>query len=315
MTERPVASGPVASGPVASGHAGAGFGLLTSTAPLLAWFAVSGRDLPWRKSRDPWPILVCELMAQQTQVSRVVERLPGFLQQFPNPTALANQPVGAVIQAWTGLGYNRRAVNLHRAAAWIRDEHDGRIPSNRTELLNLPGVGPYTARAVRVFAFEYDDGVVDTNIARVLARLGNRRLKASEVQLLADDLVPVGESWAWNQALMEVGALLCRSEPTCGDCPLQADCRWHAAKEQDAGLADPAKHSAKVSTKQNKFEGSDRQGRGRLVKALAASPVGLDQLASAMGWPDHGERATQVANTVVADGLAVFDGQTYRLPG
>ncbi len=304
---------------VTFGHAGEVPGLLTSPEPLLAWFAVFGRDLPWRKSRDPWLILVCELMAQQTQVSRVVERLPGFLQQFPTPTALADQPVGAVIQAWTGLGYNRRAVNLHRAAAWIRDEHDGRIPSNRSELLNLPGIGPYTARAVRVFAFEYDDGVVDTNIARVLARLGNRQLKASEVQQLADDLVPVGEGWAWNQALMEVGALLCRSKPTCEACPLQPDCAWNtararAAKTGDPGAPDPAKRSAKVSTKQSTFDGSDRQGRGRLVKALAQSPVGLGQLATMMGWPDQVARARQVASTVVADGLATFDGQTYRLP-
>ncbi len=223
------------------------------------------------------------------------------------------------------MGYNRRAVNLHRAAAWIRDEHGGRIPSNRFELQNLPGVGPYTARAVRVFAFEFDDGVVDTNIARVLARLGNRRLKAAEVQRLADDLVPAGEGWAWNQALMEVGALLCRPKPTCETCPLQPDCQWYIAKVRAAKMSaaklgavevpDPAKHSAKVSTKQSTFEGSDRQGRGRLVKALGTSPVELAQLATSMGWPHQAERAGQVASTVVADGLAIFDGQTYRLPG
>lgn len=209
--------------------------LLSSTVPLLAWFAESGRDLPWRTTRDPWLILVCELMAQQTQVSRVVERLPRFLEQFPSPTALADERVGAVIQAWTGLGYNRRAVNLHRAAAW-------------------------------------------------------------------------------NQALMEVGALLCRPKPTCGKCPLQPDCRWNAAMKLDPASTDPAKHSAKVSTKQSKFEGSDRQGRGRLVKALASSSVEAARLDTTMGWPGQGERANQVAGTVIADGLATFDGQNYRLP-
>lgn len=282
------------------------------TANVLRWFAESGRDLPWRRTRDPWTILLCELMSQQTQVSRVVERLPGFLVSFPNPTAMANGPSGAVIEAWTGLGYNRRAVNLHRAATQIRDSHDGCVPSNRAELQNLPGIGPYTARAIRVFAFEYPDAVVDTNIARVLARHQGRSLTTREVQALADELVPVEDPWTWNQALMEVGALRCRRIPQCGVCPLEMECSWASKQRQEP---DPAKNSAKVSSKQSTFAGSDRQGRGALVRALGGGPVPSVELANVMGWPDDMQRARRVAKRVVADGLATEENAVFTLPG
>lgn len=281
------------------------------TQNVLEWFGEAGRDLPWRRTRDPWTILLCEIMAQQTQVTRVLERLPIFLDLFASPTHMADQSVGIVIEAWSGLGYNRRAVSLHRASTKIRDDHAGVIPMALRELLDLPGIGPYTARAIRAFSYEYDDGVVDTNIGRVLARVRGESLSAKDVQGLADHLVPPGEGWAWNQALMEIGALLCRPKPGCSTCPLAGECAWHQAGHS---APDPASKSAKVSTKQSRFEGSDRQGRGRLLRALATGPVGTSELARAMGWPDEPDRAERVAATLVSDGLAERDAGQLVLP-
>lgn len=274
---------------------------------LVSWFAAEGRDLPWRRTRDPWAILVSELMLQQTQVARVVDRLPRFLDRFPTPTACADRPVGAVIDEWSGLGYNRRAVNLHRTSVVVRDRHDGRVPSDLADLMDLPGIGPYTARAVRVFAHELDDGVVDTNVGRVLARLTGASLTASAAQRLADRLVPAGLGWQWNQGLMELGALVCRPTPRCDRCPLVAACTWRGIG------TDPARGSAGVSKGQGRFAGSDRQGRGRLVDALRSGPVAITDVAGVMGW-DDADRARRVAAAVVADGLAVERDGELRLP-
>ncbi len=275
---------------------------------LLGWFAEQGRDLPWRRTRDPWAILVSELMLQQTQVARVIGRWPRFLERFPSVTACADRPVGDVIDEWSGLGYNRRAVNLHLAAVAVRDEHDGVLPSSLEDLLALPGVGPYTARAVRAFAHEFDDGVVDTNIGRVLARVGGEQLKPAAAQRLADDLVPLGHGWEWNQAIMELGALVCRPMPACESCPVSEACSW-----QGNG-PDPAAGSAAVSKGQSRFEGSDRQGRGRLVDALRIGSVAPAQLSNVMGWPGDEERAERVAATLIGDGLAVRGNDCWELP-
>lgn len=247
-------------------------------------------------------------MLQQTQVARVVDRWPRFLDRFPTPEACAERPVGDVIDEWSGLGYNRRAVNLHRSAERICRDHDGQVPLVLADLLALPGIGPYTARAVLAFAGEHDVGVVDTNIGRVLARVAGATLTPPMAQQMADELVPLGHGWAWNQALMELGALLCRPDPACDRCPIAADCCW-----QGDGL-DPAKGSAAVSTGQSAFGGSDRQGRGRLVSALRSGPVAIADLAEIMGWPDDPRRASAVARGVVADGLAVATEDEFRLP-
>lgn len=247
-------------------------------------------------------------MLQQTQVARVIDRWHRFLERFPTATACADRPVGDLIDEWAGLGYNRRAVNLHRAATVVRDEHGGDLPSDLDALLALPGVGPYTARAVRAFAFELDDGVVDTNIGRILARLGGERLTPAKAQRLADELVPDGLGWEWNQAIMELGALVCRPSPSCDGCPIRTHCAW-------AGDGpDPAVGSAAVSKGQSRFEGSDRQGRGRLVDALRRGPVPAVELASVMGWSDEPERAQRVAVTLLADGLAVERDGQWELP-
>ena len=204
------------------------------------------------------------------------------------------------------LGYPRRARNLHASARRIVEEHGGRVPANLDELLALPGVGPYTARAVLAFAHEVDVAVVDTNIARVLARVNDRRLTASEAQRIADMMVPEGEAWLWNQALMDLGATLCRPRPLCDACPLAAMCDW--AGEGD----DPSIGSAGVSTGQPRFEGSDRQARGRLMKELVSRAVSIDDVAEVM------ERDEQVAarllGALIDEGLVTRDGSRVRLP-
>lgn len=250
-------------------------------------------------------------MLQQTQVSRVVERLPAFLERFPDATTMANQPASAVINAWTGLGYNRRALNLHRTAGLLVDHHDGLVPRPLQDLLALPGIGPYTARAIRVFAFEEQDAVVDTNIGRVLARWGNKTLKPAEAQRLADSLVPDGASWKWNQAIMELGALVCAKNPNCDRCPTSDTCQWFSAGRPEP---DPALGSASVSKKQSRFEGSDRQGRAALVRALSDGPLSFSAIPTAMGWPNDPDRAERVLAGLLKDGMVVERNCRYELP-
>jgi A/G-specific adenine glycosylase len=280
---------------------------------LLEWFGHRRRDLPWRHTRDPWSVLISELMLQQTQVARVQPRYEEFLARWPTPAACAAAPLGDIVTAWAGLGCNRRAVALHRCAQVVTADHGGRLPADLVSLMALPGIGPYTARAVMAFAFEQDLGVLDTNAARVLARWEGRSLGRGEAQRLADQAVPVGEGWAWNQAMLDLGATVCRSRrPDCEICPVAAWCGWRQAANPSP---DPSVGSAGVGTTQSRFEGSDRQGRGRLVDALRQAPVPGDTVAEVMGWPDDGGRADRVAASLVADGLAVVDeGGIYRLP-
>ncbi|MCX7620597.1 MAG: A/G-specific adenine glycosylase [Acidimicrobiales bacterium] len=280
---------------------------------ILAWAAHARRDLPWRTTRDPWAVLVSELMLQQTQVSRVVPRYEAFLERFPTVRSCAEASRGEVIASWAGLGYNRRAVMLHRCAVTVVVQHDGQIPSDLGALLALPGIGPYTARAVLVFAFEHDAAVVDTNVGRVLARLAGVGLTAQLAQSLADALVPKGRSWEWNQAMLDLGATMCRARvPACEVCPVQRWCAWGSA---GASGDDPATGSAGVSGPQSRFEGSDRQGRGRLIAALRErGSVSRHVLAEVAGWPDNAARAQRIADALVTDGLACWDGQCLRLP-
>jgi A/G-specific adenine glycosylase len=238
-------------------------------------------------------------MLQQTQARRVVDRYVGFLERFPTVSACAQARLGAVLEAWSGLGYNRRARQLHTAARAMVQCHAGSVPSDFEALRALPGVGEYTARAVLVFAFEHPEAVVDVNVTRVLSRaVAGEPLSRRAAQGLADALVPPGRAWEWNQALMDLGAATCRGRaPACGRCPLARCCVWHQA----GGKApDPAPRV----TSQSRFEGSDRQGRGRLVAALRAGPVPPARLHAACGWPEDPERARRVADGLVAEGLA-----------
>jgi A/G-specific adenine glycosylase len=268
---------------------------------VLAWAARGGRDLPWRRTRDPWAVLVSELMLQQTQVPRVVPRYHAFLGRFPDAAACASAPPIETVRLWAGLGYNRRALNLRRAARQLVDRHDGAPPASLPDLLALPGVGPYTARAVLAFAFERDVAVVDANARRVLTRArrsapGGRPLTQAE----ADGLVPAGRGWAWNQALLDLGALVCRPRPRCDACPLRSGgCAW---RDGGPDRPDPWRPTPRQTT----FEGSDRQGRGRLVDVLRRGPIPFDELARAAGWPDDPQRALRVARSLAAEGFATI---------
>jgi A/G-specific adenine glycosylase len=271
------------------------------------------RDLPWRATRDPWRILIAELCCQQTQAARAVAAYERCCERFPTPEACADAPLADVLSAWKGLGYYRRARALHEAARQIVDLHDGQVPCDLAALRALPGVGPYTARAVLAFAFEVDVGVVDTNVARVLSRaVAGRALSASEAQRLADDAVDPGRGWAHNQALLDLGASTCGPVPRCAHCPLARSCRWRRAGRP---LPDPAKATAGVSRPQATFVGSDREGRGRLIARLLDGPVRSSELAAVMGWPSDVDRASRVADTLVRDRLAQRQGTTYRATG
>ena len=196
---------------------------MSFTRKLLAWYKRNARVLPWRKTRNPYAILVSEFMLQQTQVSRVLDYYPRFLKRFPTMDALARSRPKAVMEAWEGLGYYARARNLHRLAREVTRRHDGTLPDEPEELRTLPGVGRYTAGAVACFAYEKPVATVDTNVRRVLERV----FGAKDVWTLAEQIVPKhGErAWRFNQALMELGALVCTArKPKCPECPVRNDC-------------------------------------------------------------------------------------------
>lgn len=199
---------------------------------LLRWFARHGRELPWRDTRDPYRILVSEVMLQQTQVSRVTEYYPRFLRAFPTLSRLATARPSRVREAWEGLGYYRRAANLHRLAREVARHHGGQLPSDPAALERLPGVGRYTATAVASFAFEQPVATVDTNIARVIRRAFHPRLPNGargqrQLWQTAAAILPRNGKTAWrfNQALMELGAMVCTARVArCPVCPVRQAC-------------------------------------------------------------------------------------------
>jgi len=202
---------------------------------LLSWFGRHGRDLPWRRTRDPYRILVSEVMLQQTQVPRVLEYYPRFLRRYPTVEALAAAPPARVREAWDGLGYYARARNLQAAARALVRERAGRFPRTREEAEDLPGVGRYTSGALLAFAFGEPVPALDTNGTRVLSRLFLARRSTSpsrtvaRLEKLAASLIPPGEGWAFNQALMDFGALVCTARaPRCEACPFKRRCRAYA---------------------------------------------------------------------------------------
>ncbi len=252
-------------------------------ARVLDWFGRAGRELPWRATRDPYRVLVAEVLAQQTQAARAAEAWPRFLERFPDVAALAGATPAEVLRAWQGLGYNRRALALRATAEAVVER--GGWPDTVEGLAALPGVGPYTARAVACFALGLQVAPVDTNVARVLARalLGSdpAELGPAARQRLADQALPPpptgaalpgspdpsGRAWAWSSALMDVGALHCRPRPVCRGCPLELSCRWRAL----GAAAPPARPRAQAP-----FVTSDRRWRGAVVRVLAGTPGGLD---------------------------------------
>jgi A/G-specific adenine glycosylase len=220
------------------------------TRKVLAWYARAGRDLPWRRTRDPYRVLVSEFMLQQTQVNRVREYYGRFLERFPDLESLARAPARAVRESWDGLGYYARARNLHELAKCVTRQHDGTLPDEPEQLIELPGIGPYTAGAVASFAYEKPVPAVDTNVARVIRRVffgrretgggrrgSDHRQASREIWQLAVALVPRNgkRAWRFNQAVMELGALICVArKPKCPQCPVRPVCRTGKTKRGNA---------------------------------------------------------------------------------
>jgi A/G-specific adenine glycosylase len=242
--------------------------------------------LPWRRTRDPYRILVSEVMLQQTQVDRVLPYYEAFLERFPTVQALAEAPTAEVIRLWSGLGYNRRAVNLQRTARFVVEELGGEFPRDVEGLRRLPGVGAYTAGAIAAFAFEQDAAFADTNMRRVLHRLfvGSdvpaQTASEREVLEIAEAAVPPGQGWEWNQAVMEFGALHCTArKPLCVVCPLQAVCSAYPKVLSDLAVLPKGVRLKREAP----YAGSNRFYRGRVIEALRGLPAhktdGIDLLA------------------------------------
>jgi A/G-specific adenine glycosylase len=267
--------------------------------------------MPWRETQDPWHVLVSEVMLQQTHVPRVLPRFERFVALFPTPRACAAAPLADMLVEWQGMGYPRRCKNLQLAAQMMVERFDGEVPNTLNELLELPGVGPYTARAVLTFAFDADVAVVDTNVARVLARVSGTVLNARAAQEMADAWLPIGFSRDWNQVMMDFGATVCTARKAhCDGCPVFAQCVWRGGVNNET---DPAKTSAFTSKPQAKFAGSDRQARGKLMKALTVGAVAPERLGEVMEITDV-ERALRLAQALVNEGLVEYSTMGYRMP-
>ncbi|HZS93503.1 MAG TPA: A/G-specific adenine glycosylase [Chloroflexota bacterium] len=255
---------------------------------ILDWYDAHRRDLPWRGERDPYRILVSEVMLQQTGVSRVLQKYPEFLARFPDVDALATALTADVLRAWEGLGYNRRALNLKRAAETIVREHGGKIPSDIAALETLPGLGRYTARAVACFAFDVQTPVVDTNVRRVLSGFAGRELSTRETEELAERLLPAGRASDWNQALMDYGALVYKAKPR------------------------------RRPSSEGPFVTTNRFWRGRIIDALRrAHGLTLSDLVDVL--PEQNRDETRVRGLVRAlheEGLVTYDidSDSVRLP-
>lgn len=286
--------------------------------PVLAdWYRSGARDLPWRRPEfhvqfGAWGTLVSEFMLQQTPVNRVIPHLEAWLGRWPTPTAMSTATPAEVVMQWANLGYPRRALWLHRAAIEISERHGGDVPRDVDALLALSGIGDYTARAVAAFAFGDRHPVVDTNTRRVIARAVDGRSQpgpAARRDLVAmDALLPHAddESAVFNAAMMELGATVCTAHaPKCEVCPLATQCTWLSSGRPDTGDG---------RRRQARYEGSDRQARGAVLKALRHSDAGempLDEVIHE--WRDGAQRDRAI-DSLIADGLAEASEQSLRLP-
>ncbi len=282
---------------------------------LTKWFALHQRPLPWREeSCSPWAVMVSEVMLQQTPVARVEPVWFEWMSRWPAPSDLAQASKAEVVIAWGRLGYPRRALRLHDAAVQMVANHKGEVPQGLDDLLNLPGIGDYTARAIRTFAFGFPEPVVDTNVRRVVARAhkGNGEAGPPRVRSDREELWGVLSTVDANtqvqgaKAIMELGATICAARsPRCEECPLAPACAWRAAGY-------PEYVGAKAPT-QGRFEGSDRQVRGIILRELRHSdtPVPEDFLASL--WPDR-QQFQRALGSLVSDGLAIRESEGITLP-
>ncbi len=282
-------------------------------APLDTWYRDSARDLPWRHPEtSAWAVLVSEFMLQQTPVRRVIPHWEAWLQRWPTPCALAADPAADAVRQWANLGYPRRALWLHRAATQICADHGGEVPRDVEALLALTGIGDYTARAVAVFAYGDRHPVVDTNTRRVLARAIDGRSQPGppsprDLTAMEAQLPTTTESAAvFNAAAMELGAVVCTARsPRCDACPLSHTCAWRAAGYPDTG---------DERRRQARYEGSDRQARGAVLRVLRDAPghdVCLDAVVP--DWPDPLQRDRAI-DSLVADGLIEASDGHVRLP-
>ncbi len=282
---------------------------------LLAWYRRNHRTLPWRATHDPYRIMISEVMLQQTQVERVIPKYHDFLRRFPSLALLADAPSSEVIRAWSGLGYNRRALNLQRAARAVVDDHGGRMPSDVVALRRLPGIGAYTAGAIACFAYRQDVGFVDTNIRRVLHRVlagpevPEPRMTAAEIERAAQELVPPGEGYEWNQALMELGATLCRARSVaCDACPLADVCQARPTIQH--ALAELPRRSG---SGEPRFETTNRFVRGRIIDILRGAPAGGATAAEIVALMPNGaddqdpERVIALLDVLVSEGMVARD--------
>jgi A/G-specific adenine glycosylase len=285
---------------------------------LLRWHRPDDRALPFRGAVDPWAVLVSEVMAQQTQAARAGDAWVAFMTRFPDAAALAAASPAEVLRAWRGLGYNRRALALQQAASVVVDQHGGRVPGTVAGLERLPGVGPYTARAVAAIAYGLPVGAVDTNVRRVISRLVGPGPAPSprRLQELADELVDPARPGAWTHALMDVGARICR--PTvadCPSCPLRPWCGTAAAAGGRAGRPsdgpDRSVEGRRPAAREGAvpFRRSNRWLRGTIVDRLRDLPDGeWARLSGPIG--EHPAAAVESA----LEGLA-RDGLVERRPG
>ncbi len=271
---------------------------------VLDWYDDNQRALPWREPGvGGWPVLVSEVMLQQTPVARVLPAYDAWLRRWPTPTALAADPPGDAVRMWGRLGYPRRALRLHAAATVIDERHDGDVPTTYDELRELPGVGDYTAAAVAAFAYGRRGLVLDTNVRRVIARwLAGQQFAATSTTVaeraLAESVLPddPGAAATWSVALMELGALVCiAATPRCGGCPLRDDCTWRAAGY-------PAYDGPRRPGQT--YAGTDRQCRGHILAAVRDSDEPVDAATVTRVWPDAQQRDRALAS-LVADGLIV----------
>jgi A/G-specific adenine glycosylase len=254
-------------------------------AAALDWYDAHGRDLAFRRTADPWAVLVSEVMAQQTQAARAAEAWTTFIERYPTPRSLAAASTADVIRAWRGLGYNRRAVALRAAAIRIAEDHGGEVPDALEALVGLPGIGPYTARAVLAIAFGRGVAALDTNIRRVLDRaVGPLPGVPTAMQAVADGWVPADRPAAWTHALMDIGATICRKrDPRCEACPLRTLCRF-----AEGDQASPAS-SRRAATERPAFESTTRWLRGRILDRLRdAEPEAWVTLDAPLGRHDLG---------------------------
>ncbi|MDN5705638.1 MAG: A/G-specific adenine glycosylase, partial [Corynebacterium casei] len=263
---------------------------MIDTAALLIWFDLNERPLPWRnKTTSAWGILISEVMSQQTPVARVAPQWQEWIERWPTPADFAKASKAEVLRAWGKLGYPRRALRLHECAQAIVKRHDGAVPSDVDELLALPGIGAYTARAVACFYFQQNVPVVDTNVRRVYGRAVTGQFL--QPQPSAKELGQVAEVTTGprcSAALMELGALVCTAKsPKCDICPIRHTCQW-----QKLGCPQPSEEDlSKAKKRVQKFTGTDRQVRGLLMDVLRAADEPVEKSRLDVVWPDAAQRS------------------------